>query len=182
VRFGNLNWMAAVCCGKKAAMHDGIALSPDGSLIMISEIEKPFSYFVPFDRFPYTTTIFDQDARPVYEVERSPLLEFLPQGFMAVQKGRRHIKWRPDKDATLIWVEALDEGDPEKEVNFRDEIFQLSFPFHADPVSVFKTKDRFAGIFYTENGKAVVFERWWKKQNAKNLYPGYRKLKRTDFI
>jgi dipeptidyl aminopeptidase/acylaminoacyl peptidase len=152
---------------KKAAMHDGIALSPDGSLIMISEIEKPFSYFVPFDRFPYTTTIFDQDARPVYEVERSPLLEFLPQGFMAVQKGRRHIKWRPDKDATLIWVEALDEGDPEKEVNFRDEIFQLSFPFHADPVSVFKTKDRFAGIFYTENGKAVVFERWWKNRMQK---------------
>ncbi|MBK8112417.1 MAG: hypothetical protein IPK46_19920 [Saprospiraceae bacterium] len=149
---------------KKAAMHDGLALSPDGTLIMISEIEKPFSYFVPFDRFPYTTTIFDNNANPVYEVERSPLLEYLPQGFMAVQKGRRQIKWKPDEGATLLWVEALDGGDPEKEANFRDEIFQLAYPFTSDPVSIFKTKDRFAGIFLTEKGKAVVFERWWKNR------------------
>lgn len=149
---------------KNAAMHDGIALSPDGTLVMISEIEKPFSYFVPFDRFPYTTTIYDVNANPVYEIEKSPLLEYLPQGFMAVQKGRRQIKWRPDVASSLLWVEALDNGDPEQDSIFRDEIFQLPFPFQTAPEAIFKTKDRFAGIFFTETGKAVVFERWWKNR------------------
>lgn len=152
---------------KAPAMHDGMSLSPNGTLIMISEIEKPFSYFVPFDRFPYTTTIYNIEANPIYEVEKSPLLEYIPQGFMAVQKGRRQIKWRPDHPATLVWAQALDEGDPEKIVPHRDEIFQLPYPFSSSPEPIFKTSDRFAGIYFTEKSKAVIFERWWKNRMHK---------------
>ena len=40
---------------------------------------------------------------------------------MAVRKGKRSLSWRDDKPATIFWCEALDGGDPAKEVDFRDE-------------------------------------------------------------
>jgi hypothetical protein len=53
----------------------------------------------------------------------------MPKGFMATQKGMRNINWRNDKPATIYYVEALDEGDPAIETEFRDEVFLWEAPF-----------------------------------------------------
>jgi len=50
---------------------------------------------------------------------------------MATFEGKRNIHWRADKPATLAWVEALDKGDPEVKVPYRDELFQVDAPFRA---------------------------------------------------
>lgn len=149
---------------KESAMYDGMSLSPDGNMILISEIKKPFSYFVPFDRFPYHTYVTDLHGARIKTIEEAPLLEYIPQGFMAVQQGKRMIKWRPNHASTLVWAEALDGGDPEKECEFRDALFEWQSPFEEEPKEFYKTKLRYAGIFYTDLGKAVLFERWWKNR------------------
>jgi dipeptidyl aminopeptidase/acylaminoacyl peptidase len=152
---------------KSAAMHDGMSLSPDGTLVLLSEIKKPFSYFVPFDRFPYSTYVYDISGVLLKTIVDSPLLEYLPQGFMAVQQGMRNIKWRSDHPSTLVWVEALDEGNPEKEVSHRDAIYQQSYPFTDTPTLIFKTVDRFAGVFFAHENLALVYDRWWKNRNQR---------------
>ena len=110
-------------------MYKNVSFSPDGNYVMVNTIEKPFSYLVPYRRFPSKTNIHNIDATLVKTALQVPLIEDLPKGFMSVRKGKRNLSWRGDKPATLVWAEALDHGDAAKEVSHRDQIFQLEAPF-----------------------------------------------------
>jgi dipeptidyl aminopeptidase/acylaminoacyl peptidase len=150
-----------------SAMYRSISFSPDGSYVMVSTVEKPFSYLVPYGRFPSKTTIYTKDAKKVETVLEVPLIEDLPQGFMAVRKGRRELSWRNDKPASLIFAEALDGGDPENEVEFRDEIFELKAPFNGKPKSLLKTINRYYTIFWGNDKTAIAMDYWWNTRNLK---------------
>jgi dipeptidyl aminopeptidase/acylaminoacyl peptidase len=152
---------------KETAMFTRFDFSPDGEYVIVSELNKPFSYLVTYDRFPSKTTIFDKNGKEVKVLLESPLLEDMPKGFMATQKGMRWINWRTDKPASVVYVMALDEGDPEKQVDFRDEVFELEAPFAGQPKSLLKTIQRFAGITWGNNRIAIARDRWWNTRNAK---------------
>ncbi|MEZ4982344.1 MAG: hypothetical protein R2769_12300 [Saprospiraceae bacterium] len=81
----------------------------------------------------------------VETIVETPLLEELPKGFMATQKGKRRISWRGDKPSTIYWVEALDEGDPEVEVEYRDVLYQQDAPFKGRAQVSFKSKKPLCG-------------------------------------
>lgn len=149
------------------AMYDNINFSPDGKFVMISTVEKPFSYLVPYNRFPSKTTIYSKAGKTVQTVLEVPLIEELPKGFMAVRTGRRELNWRDDKASTLVFTKALDEGDPEKEVDFRDEVFELEAPFNGTPKSILKTINRLYTINWATNNTAVAMDYWWNSRNIK---------------
>src|SRR5690606_11956385 len=48
---------------KPAAMYWTPSISPDGNYVMLTTIEKPFSYIVPLNRFPQTTTAYDLSGK-----------------------------------------------------------------------------------------------------------------------
>ncbi|GAB7088169.1 alpha/beta hydrolase family protein [Marinifilum fragile] len=150
-----------------SAMYKSVNFSPDGNYVMISVVEKPFSYLVPYYRFPSKTTVYTKEAKKVEAVLTVPLIEDLPQGFMAVRKGRRNVSWRSDMPASLIYVEALDEGDPANEVDYRDEVFQLEAPFKGNGKSILKTINRFAGIDWGNENIAIAHDYWWNTRNTK---------------
>lgn len=150
-----------------AAMYSGASFSPDGNYATVYTIHKPFSYIVTYGRFPSKTTVYNADGKEVKLIDEQPLLENLPKGFMAVEKGRRSINWRADKPATLVWAEALDGGDPEVTVKHRDEIFELPAPFTATPKSIAKTINRYAGITWGTDDTALLHDRWWNTRNTK---------------
>lgn len=152
---------------KSNAMYSSIDFSPDGNYVMLSTIEKPFSYLVPYYRFPSKTTIYKSNGDFVKTILEVPLIEDLPQGFMAERTGKREIRWRNDKPATLTWVEALDGGDPGIDVPFRDEVFQQDAPFNGPITSLLKTKDRFAGITWGNSTTAIAYDRWWNTRNTR---------------
>ncbi len=150
-----------------SAMYSSISFSPNGDYVLVSVVEKPFSYLVPYYRFPSTTTVYTRGAEKVETVLEVPLIEDLPQGFMAVRKGRRDLEWRSDQPATLIYAEALDEGDPENEVEYRDEVKQLDAPFNGTPLTLLKTINRFAGIQWGNEEVALAMDQWWNSRNTK---------------
>ena len=152
---------------KETAMITRINISPDGEFVLVTTLEKPFSYLVPYSRFPSKTVIYDKNGNEVKVLLESPLLEEMPKGFMATQKGMRNINWRNDKPATIYYVEALDEGDPAVETDFRDEVFEWEAPFNGQPSSVLKTIQRFAGILWGNDQTAIAFDRWWNTRNTK---------------
>ena len=152
---------------KPKAMYRSIDFSPDGNYVMINTIEKPFSYLVPYYRFPSKTTIYKNNGDFVKTILEVPLIEDLPTGFMAERTGKRDLSWRNDKPATLVWVEALDGGDPENQVPYRDEVFQQDAPFNGKVTSLLKTKDRFAGIIWGNETTAVAMDRWWNTRNTR---------------
>lgn len=148
-------------------MYRSISFSPDGKYVMISTIEKPFSYLVTYYRFPTTTSMYDSEANKVNTLIEVPLIEDLPQGFMAERKGKRRFSWRADKPSTLIYAEVLDGGDPENEVAFRDEVFELEAPFEGNGKSILKTTNRYSGISWGNDNLAIAYDYWWNNRNTK---------------
>ena len=152
---------------KKSDMYRDVSFSPDGNYVMVTTIKRPFSYLVPYYRFPSTTTIYKANGDFVNTFLEVPLIEDLPKGFMAERTGKRDVNWRNDKPATLVWTEALDGGDPENEVPFRDEVFMQDAPFTGNITSLLKTKDRFRYIQWGNDNTALAHDYWWNTRNTR---------------
>ena len=150
-----------------ADMYRGISFSPDGNYIMVTKIKRPFSYLVTYSRFPSESNIYDLNGKFVKTVNNVPLDEVRPKGFMATRTGKRSMQWRSDKPATIVWAEALDKGDPEVKVDYRDVVYQLDAPFNGQPKEILKTKQRFSGIRWGNDNVAIAFDYWWNTRNLK---------------
>ncbi|MGB5610151.1 alpha/beta hydrolase family protein [Eudoraea sp.] len=151
----------------EGAMYNNIMFSPDGEYVMVTTVEKPFSYLVPYRRFPSKTVIYSKDGQKVETVIEVPLIEDLPKGFMAVRQGKRRFSWRNDLPASLVYAEALDGGDPEKEALYRDEIFQLNAPFNGEAKSLMKTINRYDSAVWGDEDTALIIDDWWNTRNTK---------------
>ena len=138
--------------------------SPDGNYIFVQKIHEPFSYLVPYYRFPISVEIWDREGNLVRQVVDIPLAEEIPIGFNAVRKGPRSFTWRKDKPAELYWVEALDEGDPSNEVEFRDQLYYLQQPFDGEKIHSIKYKLRYSGITWGNDELAITDESWWSNR------------------
>ena len=154
---------------KEAAMYKHPTFSPDGNYVLLSTIAKPFSYLVPFNRFPSITNLYTKTGRKIKTILKLPLIEVLPKGFMAVRKGIRELSWRKDLPSSLFWIEALDGGDPSKEVNYRDEIFYQDAPFTHAPISLLKMKYRFSDIIWGNKTCAIVNNYWSNNRTVQTL-------------
>jgi dipeptidyl aminopeptidase/acylaminoacyl peptidase len=152
---------------KGADMYADENFSPDGNYIMISTIQKPFSYIVPLSRFPSKTVVFDKDGKEIKVVNEVALNEIMPKGFMATRTGKRNMGWRNDQAATLYFVQALDEGNPENKVDYRDEVLVWKAPFNENPSLLIKTKQRFAGIMWGNETTAIAMDQWYDTRNTK---------------
>ena len=150
-----------------ADLYRELTFSPDGNYVMVVTINQPFSYLVPYGRFPSKTKIYTKEGAEVETVLDVPLIEDLPQGFMAVRTGKRNFSWRNDKSSTLTYVMALDEGDPAKEVEHRDEMFELEAPFKSDGKSILKTINRFYNVQWGTDNVAIAYDYWWNTRNTK---------------
>ena len=151
----------------RANLYRELTFSPDGNYVMVVTINKPFSYLVPYGRFPSKTTIYTKEGAEVETVLDVPLIEDLPQGFMAVRPGKRNFSWRNDKPSTLTYVMALDEGDPAIKVEYRDEMFELKAPFKSNGKSILKTINRFYNVQWGSDQVAIAYDYWWNSRNTK---------------
>lgn len=139
------------------AIYDTSDWSPDGKYILISRIERPFSYQFPAFRFPRKVEIWDASGKLVRALSSTPLQDNLPvQGVSAFPRSHG---WIPTEPSTLIWVEALDGGDPRKPAEHRDRIATLSAPFEAGGAELVKTQHRYQGrVFGERDGMMWYFD------------------------
>ncbi|AXT49949.1 S9 family peptidase [Aquimarina sp. BL5] len=160
-----------------AGMYSDFSFSPNGEYVMITKIEKPFSYLVPYYRFPKETTIYKSTGESFKIVNQVPIDEVRPKGFMSTRTGKRSMNWRADKPASITWAEALDKGDPDIKVEYRDEVFQQDAPFNKDPVSLLKTINRYSGIQWSSTDEvAFAYDYWWNTRNTKTYVFNPNKL------
>ena len=138
--------------------------SPDGKYFLVTRLQKPFSYLVPYDRFPQQVEIWDTQGQVVREVAKTPLTEDLPQGFDAVPTGPRGFNWRADVPSTLYWVEAQDGGNPKQEAQVRDKMFFLEAPFSGKATEGLSFQLRFRGITWGNGDLALASEGWWSSR------------------
>jgi dipeptidyl aminopeptidase/acylaminoacyl peptidase len=155
---------------KKTDMYAGESFSPDGKLVMLTTIQKPFSYIVPVNRFPSKTIVTDISGKVIKTVNEVPLTEIMPKGFSATREGKRNMNWRSDKPASLTYVVALDGGDPAQKADYRDEVFSWDAPFDQAPKSLIKTPQRFTNIIWGNDKLAVITDSWYDTRNEKTYF------------
>ena len=146
--------------------------SPDGNYLLVTRIRRPYSYLYPVSAFPKTVEVWGLKGNVIHSVATHPLQDKVP--IEGVPTGPRGVTWVPNKPATLIWVEALDEGDPKKKVPFRDELFEQPAPFTSAAKSAGKTEHRFAGLSFFEEGERALLrdydrDRRWSRTMLVNL-------------
>ncbi len=137
--------------------------SPDGRWLLVARLKKPYSYGIAADGFARSVEAWNLADGSVRVLADLPAEEEVPPN--GVPTGPRSFEWRPLSPATLLWAEALDGGDPERDAPFRDKLVTLDPPFDGAPREVARTRGRFAGITWLgKPGQAMVEEFDWKRR------------------
>lgn len=141
--------------------------SPDGRFVLVSRLQRPFSYTVTAGRFPEKIEVWDMEGNQVFEAADLPVRDDIPIAYGSTFMGPRSIQWRSDAGAELFWVEALDGGDAGAEAGLRDRLFTLEAPFDSPPSALMDLESRFGGIQWGNDSLALVSEWWWPTRNRK---------------
>jgi len=132
----------------------GAEESPDSRYLLVEKLKRPFSYRVPYYYFTRTTEVWDRSGALIATIADLPMSEEIPT--QGVPTGPRDVTWQIHKDATLVWAEALDGGDPMKKVNHRDRILCLEAPFSAEPGEILQLQHRYQEIEWTARRDEVI--------------------------
>ena len=141
--------------------------SPDGDYILMETIHRPYSYLVPIYRFPTLVQVLDSKGEIIQTLRDMPLAESIPIGRDAVRSGPRSFGWRSDVGSTIYYVNALDEGDPNTDVSYRDELFSISPPFMStEAQSLVKLELRYSSVMWGDKNNALISARRWKERRT----------------
>ncbi len=138
------------------AIYTSIEPSPDNKHVLVHFIHRPFSYQLTAYEFPEEVEVWNRAGKVEYKVASLPLADRVPIG--GVRTGPRDVDWVPEKDATLVWAEALDGGNPKETVPHRDRLLMDAAPFQTAPHEVFETKDRFRNLTPLADDMAMVVD------------------------
>lgn len=139
--------------GKPGIFEDN-TVAPDGNHILVARLHRPYSYLFPSTDFPKDVEVWNLKGEVEHKLASLPLADTVP--IEGVPTGPRDYHWRPNEPATLVWAEALDEGNPKKKVPHRDHVLTLKAPFDGQPAELAKTEQRFQRIVWGEQGLALV--------------------------
>ena len=129
-----------------------VLAAPDGQHLLVERIHRPFSFIRPYNRFPTEVEVWDAAGKKVETLTSQPLAEQVP--IHGVRTGPRDYTWRATAPATIVWAEALDDGDTYKKVPHHDRV--MLRPIAGAPVELFQTEQRFEGIAWIERGGAAL--------------------------
>jgi len=138
------------------AMYSDFSMSPDGNYALVTRVKHPYSWIMPYQRFPKNGEIWDRKGAVVKMVAELPMANDVARG--GVQPGPRNWQWHPTQPATLVYAEALDGGNPKTKADFRDRVLTQFAPFTAAPAELTKTQFRFQSIAWTSGGSIWLNE------------------------
>jgi dipeptidyl aminopeptidase/acylaminoacyl peptidase len=126
--------------------------APGGQHVLVERVRRPYSFIRPYNRFPTEVEVWDIAGKKVATLASQPLAEQVPVN--GVRTGPREHGWRRTAPATVVWVEALDEGDTYKKVPHHDRI--MVQPMGGSAAEWFQTEQRFAGLDWIDRGGAAL--------------------------
>ncbi|MEO0557791.1 MAG: prolyl oligopeptidase family serine peptidase [Bacteroidota bacterium] len=151
-----------------AEIYSSLSPSPDGRYLLTEARHRPYSYLVPWYRFPTRVEVWDLDSgERVHLVADTPLAERVPIAFGSVPTGPRSFGWRADAPATLVWAEAQDGGDAGQPAEVRDQLYTHAAPFTGDASPLVTLPLRFSGITWGDDDTAIVEEYMWQDRTRR---------------
>ena len=129
-----------------------------GELVLVTRVLRPYSRSQAVYGFPSATEVLDLQGQLVHSVAQFPELANVP--IEGVRTGPRGVQWSPHEPATLLWVEALDEGDPRKQVPARDRWMRLDAPFRGEPQEFARLEHRAAALSWLPDPARVIVRQY----------------------
>ena len=129
------------------SIYASFSPSPSGDYFLVRERVKPYSYLVPDGRFAEKISVIERDSKLIRELPNKSLQEAIAIGGVAV--GPRRFAWMGGDPHTLSYLEALDGGDPNTEVEHRDRLMRLEL--EGSPQEMLRTEFRFAGLSISDS-------------------------------
>jgi dipeptidyl aminopeptidase/acylaminoacyl peptidase len=126
----------------------------EGQYLLTERVVRPFSYRLTWDDFPQLIEIRQRDGRVLRELARLPMKSGV--AIDGVLPGPRIFYPSPTKDAAVYWVEALDGGNPNARVTFRDRVMRLDPPYSGDAVEVQRMPQRFTRLRFLDDGQHAL--------------------------
>ena len=148
-------------------IYTSVDPSPDGRYLGVGEVRRPYSYVVPLFDFPTRLMEWDLAGSVVKTIAELPLRDDVGTSFDAVPPGVRRLQWRADAPATLVWVEALDDGDPSKAADKRDRVYMQAAPFVGEATALVDLETRAGNIRWARADLALVDESWRRTRRTK---------------
>jgi dipeptidyl aminopeptidase/acylaminoacyl peptidase len=124
----------------KEALFQEESISPDGKYVMVTTIEKPYSYSVPYGRFPKKTVVYDLSGEQLVSFDRDK---------------RKFIEWRSDKPSAIFFVSEYDAEDS----LYKDLLYLWEAPFDSSPTKISASMGDFRGIMWGDDNSAIFRER-----------------------
>lgn len=153
-------------------MYTASEFSPDGRFLLVARLKRPFSYRVPYFLFARTLEVLDPSGKSVKTIADLPISDEIPR--QGVPVGPRAVEWQPLRPASLVWVEALDGGDPVRKVPHRDRLMRSADPFTAPPAEVARVQYRYTSIAWTTKPDEALLsefdrDRRWRTVSLVNV-------------
>ncbi len=142
-----------------SGVQTAASASPDGNYFLVETAQRPYSYQVPLSSFASRTEVWNARGAVLREIQNTRVAMDAPAMRDATVPGIRDASWRPDAPATVVLVEALDQGDPRTKVAKRDRVSLLDAPFSGQPARLFETEFRYGGITWVDSNIAFLTER-----------------------
>jgi dipeptidyl aminopeptidase/acylaminoacyl peptidase len=142
-----LTWLSVDGSSRVAgtpAIYANVQISPSGKYLLVTTIQKPFSYLLTYSGFPQNIEARSLTGDFVHTVAEVPMEENVP--IEGVRTGPRRVTWKEGEPATLLWMEALDGGNPNVPAEHRDRFLRLVEPFDQPPVELLRTEHRGMGF------------------------------------
>ena len=157
-------------------VYESLEPSPSGEYFLSVRTIRPYSYLVPDARFAKEMEVLDSDGRPFHALASLPVDEGGPEHLGFRRAGARQFSWRPGAPAVVVYVEALDGGDPSREVPYRDRVMTLDAPFTGTGAELIRTEYRLGSgafgfgypVLWAEGGgTALVYEFDWPTRRTR---------------
>ena len=152
----------------KPAIYLNAVPSPDGAHMLVASVHRPYNYLLNAGSFPKEIEVWSRDGKSERKIASLPLEDRVPVD--GVPTGPRNFTWRADKPGTLMWVEALDGGNPKEKVPNRDRVLALSAPFLGEPAEQLKVNERYMGTSFIDGTSTALItdyernRRWIRTQ------------------
>lgn len=129
-------------------------IAPGGELILVTRVTEPFSYSHSVYGFPHSIEVWNLRGERLHVVADVPTAENIP--IEGVRVGPRGVSWCPHEDATLVWVEALDGGDPRRSLPHRDRWLEHAWPFRGEAREILRLVHRASHLTWMHDPDRVI--------------------------
>jgi dipeptidyl aminopeptidase/acylaminoacyl peptidase len=142
----------------KIGLYSEVRPAPDGQHLLVTTLHRPYSYVVTAERFAHDVDIWDRAGKLQHAIASLPLAERVP--IHGVPMGPRDFSWRPTEPATLVWAEALDNGDWNVTVPKREKILMQRSPFTAPAVEVTRLDQHYQRFWWSERPELALVQEY----------------------